>query len=390
MPAANTYSRSDVAVLNIRWTPIPKQPETLLCLVGLSRRYFLINIIVDYPAPEVIAPIADVVAQKLAASTGLPSSTTVDQDAPSPSNSQTTPKTRYPIIPNDIEEDNHDLDIAHMNNDPFFGILILEAHADQSSSTDIILTIVGIFINQSKYALESLKKYGFNSCNPVDTPMVEKFKLNEDKEGKTIDVLHYRGMIDTLLYLTASRHDQEFAIYTCARYQARPTEKHLHAVKRIFRYLRETVNRRLWYSKNSSISLTAFADADHAGCQYTYRSTSCSMQFLGDRLMRSQLTDYGLGFNKILMYCDNKSTIALCSNNVQHSKSKHIDIRYHFIKEQVEKRVIELYFVNTKYQLADIFTKALDRERIEFLINKLEMRSFTPETLKQLADKVEE
>ncbi|GJY01403.1 retrovirus-related pol polyprotein from transposon TNT 1-94 [Tanacetum coccineum] len=106
--------------------------------------------------------------------------------------------------------------------------------------------------------------------------------------------------------------------------------------------------------------------------------------------MRSQLTDYGFGFNKIPMYCDNKSAIALCCNNVQHSRSKHIDIRFHFIKEHVENGVIELYFVNTEYQLADIFTKALGRERIEFLINKLGMRSFTPDTLKQLADEVDE
>nr|GEW03965.1 retrovirus-related Pol polyprotein from transposon TNT 1-94 [Tanacetum cinerariifolium] len=106
--------------------------------------------------------------------------------------------------------------------------------------------------------------------------------------------------------------------------------------------------------------------------------------------MRSQLTDYGLGFNKILMYGDNKSVITLCCNNVQHYSSKHIDIRYQFIKEQVENGVIELYFVNTEYQLADIFTKALGKDRIEFLINKLGMRSFTPETLKQLTDKVDE
>ncbi|GKE37576.1 hypothetical protein Tco_1460981 [Tanacetum coccineum] len=90
------------------------------------------------------------------------------------------------------------------------------------------------------------------------------------------------------------------------------------------------------------------------------------------------------------MYCDNKSAIALCCNNVQHSRSKHIDIRYHFIKEQVENGVVELYFVRTKYQLADIFTKALCREIIEFLIDKLGMRSFTPETLKELADEAEE
>ncbi|GJV42754.1 hypothetical protein Tco_1421194 [Tanacetum coccineum] len=140
--------------------------------------------------------------------------------------------------------------------------------------------------------------------------------------------------------------------------KARPTEKHLLAVKRIFRYLRGTVNRGLWYPKDSSIALTAFTDADHAGCQDTRRSTSGSMQFcFGDDCMRSQLTDYGLGFNKIPMYCDKKSAIALSCNNVQHSKSKHIDIRFHFIKEHVENEVIELYFVNTEYQLADIFTK---------------------------------
>ncbi|GJU83428.1 retrovirus-related pol polyprotein from transposon TNT 1-94 [Tanacetum coccineum] len=253
----------------------------------------------------------------------------------------------------------------------------------------------GIFINQSKYALESLKKYGFESCDPVDTPMVEKSKLDEDKEGKAVDPSHYRGMIGTLLYLTASRPDLQFAICMCARYQARPTEKHLNAVKRIFRYLKGIVHRGLWYPKDSSIALTAFADADHAGCQDTCRSTSGSIQRLGDRLVswsskRSQLTDYGFGFNKIPMYCDNKSAIALCCNNVQHSRSKHIDIRFHFIKEHVENGVIELYFVNTEYQLADIFTKALGRERIEFLINKLGMRSFTPETLKKLADDVDE
>nr|GEZ67137.1 uncharacterized mitochondrial protein AtMg00810-like [Tanacetum cinerariifolium] len=119
----------------------------------------------------------------------------------------------------------------------------------------------------------------------VDTPMVEKSKLDEDKEGKAIDPSHYRGMIGTLLYLTASRPDLQFAICMCARYQARPTEKHVHAVKRIFRYLCGTVNQGLWYLKDSSVALTAFADADHTGCQDTRRSTSGSVQFLGERLI---------------------------------------------------------------------------------------------------------
>ncbi|GJR35749.1 hypothetical protein Tco_1211433 [Tanacetum coccineum] len=280
----------------------------------------------------------------------------------------------------------------------------------------------GIFLNQSKYALESLKKYGMKSSDPVDTPMVEKSKLNEDTQGKAIDPTHYRGMIGTLMYITASRPDLTFIVCMCARYQAKPTEKHLHAVKKIFKYLRGTINQGLCYLKDSSIALTAYADADQAGCQDTRESFSGCMQLLEDRLvswsskrqenatissteaeyiamsgccaqilwMRSQLTDYGLGFNKIPMYCDNKSAIALCCNNVQHSRSKHIDIRFHFIKEHVENGVVELYFVNTEYQLADIFTKSLCRERIEFLIKKLGMQSFTPETLKLLADEAEE
>nr|GFA16554.1 retrovirus-related Pol polyprotein from transposon TNT 1-94 [Tanacetum cinerariifolium] len=118
----------------------------------------------------------------------------------------------------------------------------------------------GIFINQSKYALESLKKYGFESCDPVDTLMVEKSKLDVDKEGKAVDPSHYHGMIGTLLYLTASRPDLQFTICMCARYQARPTEKHVHAVKRIFRYLRGTVHRGLWYLKDSSVVVTTFAE----------------------------------------------------------------------------------------------------------------------------------
>nr|GFB86899.1 uncharacterized mitochondrial protein AtMg00810-like [Tanacetum cinerariifolium] len=125
----------------------------------------------------------------------------------------------------------------------------------------------------------------------------------------------------------------------CTRYQAKPTKKHLHDVKRIFSYLKRAVNQGLWYPNDSSIALTAFADADHAGCQDTRRSTSGSMQLLGDRL--------------------------------------------------VENEVVELYFVNTEYQLVDIFTKALGRERIEFLITKLGMRSFTLETMKLLVEEAE-
>nr|GEX41387.1 hypothetical protein [Tanacetum cinerariifolium] len=316
---------------------------------------------VDHQAPEVIAPIADVIPPVQAKSTGSPSLTTVDQDAPLPSKSQTTPETQSSVIPQDVEEDIYDIEVSHIGNDPLFGVPIPEVTSAQSSSTDaliqscwieamqeelneferlevwelvprpdkvMVITLKwiykvkldeisqsprGIVINQSKYALESLKKYDFESCDPVDTPMVEKSKLDEDKEGKAVDPSHYRG----LAYRKA---------HTCR--------------KRIFRYLRGIVNQGIWYPKDSSVALTTFTDADHAGCQDTRRSTSGSS--------------------------------------------------YHFINEQVENGVTELYFINTEYQLADLFTKALGRDRIEFLISKLGMRSFTPETLKQLTDDVDE
>ncbi|GJS55670.1 retrovirus-related pol polyprotein from transposon TNT 1-94 [Tanacetum coccineum] len=176
-------------------------------------------------------------------------------------------------------------------------------------------------------------------------------------------------------------------------YQASPTKKHLEALKRVFRYLRGTINWGLWYPKDTAMALTAYADADHAGCQDTRRKaeyiamSGCCAQILW---MRSQLTDYGFVFNKIPLYCDNRSAIALCCNNVQHSRSKHIDIRHHFIREQVEKGVVELYFVTTDYQLADIFTKALPREWFEFLLPRLGMKSMSPETLKRLQEGEEE
>ncbi|GJR91277.1 retrovirus-related pol polyprotein from transposon TNT 1-94 [Tanacetum coccineum] len=218
------------------------------------------------------------------------------------------------------------------------------------------------------------------------------------KPGKLVDATFYRGMIGSLMYLTSSRPDLIYAVCLCARYQAKPTEKHLNAVKRIFQYLKGTINMGLWYSKDTGMSLTAYADADHAGCQDTRCSTSGSAQFLGDKLVswssnkqkRTAISNYGFQFNKIPLYCDNKSVIALCCNNVQHSRAKHIDVRYHFIKEQVENGIVELYFVRTEYQLADIFTKPLPRERFNFLIKKLGMRSMSPETLKRLTEEEDE
>ncbi|GJU68367.1 retrovirus-related pol polyprotein from transposon TNT 1-94 [Tanacetum coccineum] len=509
---------------------------------------------VDLQAPEVIAPIPEAVAPEHAVSTGSPSSTTVDQDAPSPSNSHTTQETQTPIISHDVEEDNHDIKVAHMGNDPYFGIPIPEVTSDQSSSSDVIHIIVppdhqvskhnskwtkdhpleniigaldrpvstrlqlheqalfcyydafltsvepknykdaltqacwieamqeelheferlevwelvpppdkafvislkwiykvkldelggilknkarlvargyrqeegidfeesfapvarleairiflafaahmnmviyqmdvktaflnaprawydmlssflisndfskglvdptlfirregnelllvqiyvddiifaastpelcdlfakimcskfkmsmmgkisfflglqisqsprGIFINQSKYALESLKKYGFESCDPVDTPMVEKSKLDEDKEGKAVDPSHYRGMIGTLLYLTASRPDLQFAICMCARYQARPTKKHLNAM-RIMRFVQDT------------------------------RRSTPGNEIITYRLM-------ALDSINIPMYCDNNKRYALFATQFNIPEQQHDRHQVSLIKEHV-------------------------------------------------------
>ncbi|GJV15695.1 retrovirus-related pol polyprotein from transposon TNT 1-94 [Tanacetum coccineum] len=227
----------------------------------------------------------------------------------------------------------------------------------------------GIFISQSQYPIQLLKKHGLDECVSMSTPMVTE-RLDVDLQGTPTDQTTYQA---------ASHPDITFATFVCARYQARPTVKHLKEVKRIFWYLRQSYNIGLWYPKDSRFELIAYSDADHAGCKDDCKSTSGGLQLLGGKLvswsskkqdctamstaeveyvslsaccaqviwMRTQLLDYGYKYNRILIYCESKSVIAISCNLVQHSKTKHIDIWYHFIKEHVEKGTVELYFVGT-------------------------------------------
>ncbi|GJY40785.1 hypothetical protein Tco_0428055 [Tanacetum coccineum] len=190
--------------------------------------------------------------------------------------------------------------------------------------------------------------------------MATKPKLDADLSGEPVDQTDYHSKIGSLMYLTSSRPDIVQAVCYCARYQARPTEKHLKEVKRIFRYLRGTIHMGLWYPKGSGFELTAFSDADHAGCIDTRKSTSGGIQFLGDKLVSwmSKKQDC------TAMSSAEAEYVALSASCAQHSRTKHIHTRYHFIKEQVENGIIELYFVRTEYQLADMFTKALPEERV--------------------------
>ncbi|GKC16540.1 retrovirus-related pol polyprotein from transposon TNT 1-94 [Tanacetum coccineum] len=231
----------------------------------------------------------------------------------------------------------------------------------------------GFFINQSKFALEILKKFGMDSCDPVDTPMVDRLKLDEDPLGIPVDQTLFRSMVGSLMYLTSSRPNLVFVVCMCVRYQASPTKQHLEALKRVVK-THEEVRLEVLSSLEIAISTT---EAEYIAM------SGCCAQILW---MRSHLTNYGFVFNKIPLYCDNRSAIALYCNNVQHSRSKHIDIRHHFIREQVEKGMVELYFMTTDYQLADIFTKALPREWFEFLLPRLGMKSMSPETLKRLQE----
>nr|GFB74917.1 copia protein [Tanacetum cinerariifolium] len=256
------------------------------------------------------------------------------------------------------------------------------------------------------------------SCDSIGTPMATKH-LDADLSGTPVDQMKYHSKVGALMYLTASRPDIMHATCYCARYQAQPTKKHLTVVKRIFRYLKDTIHMGLWYLKDISFELTAFSDSDHAGCLDSRKSTSGGIQFLGgDKLdswsskkqdctsmssaeaeyvslstycaqvlwMRTQLIDYGFHFDKIPMYCDSKAAIAISCNLVQHSRTKHIDVRYHFIKEKVKKGIIELFFVRIEYQLADLFTKAFPVERFQYLIRRLGMRCLTPAELEDLAN----
>ncbi|GKC85371.1 retrovirus-related pol polyprotein from transposon TNT 1-94 [Tanacetum coccineum] len=200
----------------------------------------------------------------------------------------------------------------------------------------------GIFISQSQYAIELLKKHGLDECVSMSTCMATE-RLDADLQGTPTDQTTYRRMIGGLMYLTTSRPDIASATFVCARYQARPTVKHLKEVKRIFRYLRQSYNMGLWYPKDYGFELIAYSDADHAGCKDDCKSTSGGLQFLGGKLMswsskkqdctamstaeakyvslstccaqviwmRTQLLDYGYKYNRIPMYCDSKSAIAI-------------------------------------------------------------------------------
>ncbi|GKC46274.1 putative ribonuclease H-like domain-containing protein, partial [Tanacetum coccineum] len=269
----------------------------------------------------------------------------------------------------------------------------------------------GIFISQDKYVTEILKKFGFTDVKTASTPMETQKPLLKDEDGEEVDVHLYRSMIGSLMYLTSSRPDIMFAVCACARYQVNPKVSHLHAVKRIFRYLKGQPKLGLWYPKDSPFDLVAYTDSDYAGASLDRKSTTGGCQFLGCRLIswqckkqtvvanstteaeyvvassccgqvlwiQNQLLDYGYNFMHTKIYIDNESTICIVKNLVFHSKIKHIEIRHHFIRDSNEKKLIQMIKIHTDKNVADLLTKAFDivdsfewASSIIFLDNQLE------------------
>jgi hypothetical protein len=275
-----------------------------------------------------------------------------------------------------------------------------KGNADNNLYIKIHQSNQGIFISQTKYIKEMLKRFEMEDCKPVITPMKTSCKLRKYYDSKSTYQRKYRSMIGSLLYVTASRPDVMQAVGQVARFQAAPKESHVLAVKRIFRYLKGTKESGLWYLKGKYISLIAYTDADWAGCIDNRRSTSGATFYLGECLvswlskkkssvylstveaeyiatttcftqvlwMKQTLTGIQVEYDDpIPINCDNTRTISISKNPMMHSKTKHIPIKYHFLREQVAKKNIGVEYVVTKEQVENIFTKPLPRETFEYL-----------------------
>ncbi|GJZ58568.1 hypothetical protein Tco_0614062 [Tanacetum coccineum] len=250
----------------------------------------------------------------------------------------------------------------------------------------------GIFISQDKYVAKILKKFDFATVKMASTPIETNKALVKDEEAEVVDVHLCRSMIGSLMYLTASRPNIMFAICACTRFQVTPKTSHIHAVKRIFRYLKGQPKLGLWYPRDSPFDLEAFSDSDYAGASLDRKSTTRGYQFLRRRLIswqrkkqtivanstieaeyvaaanccgqvlwiQNQMLDYGFNFMNTKIYIDNESTICIMKNPVFHSKTKHIEIRNHFIRDFYEKKLNQVIKIYINHNVADLLTKAFE------------------------------
>jgi hypothetical protein len=253
----------------------------------------------------------------------------------------------------------------------------------------------GTFICQSKYVNGLIKRSDMSNSKPIKTPMATNVHLDLDEGEKLVDLKLYRSMIGIFLYVTAFRPDILFSDCMCSRFQASAKECHMMTVNRILRYLRQTPNICLWYPKCAKFILIGYSDSDYVSCKIDRKSTSGTCQLLGRSLvswsskkqnsialstaeaeyvstgiccvqllwMKQTLLDYGVKFNYIPLLWDNESSMKIATNPVQHKRTKHIDIRHHFLRDHVSKGDIMMEGVRTDNQLVDIFTKPLNETR---------------------------
>ncbi|GKD24477.1 putative ribonuclease H-like domain-containing protein [Tanacetum coccineum] len=251
----------------------------------------------------------------------------------------------------------------------------------------------GIFISQDKYVTKILKVFSFSDVKTASTPMETHKPLLKDADGEDVDEHMYRSMIGSLMYLTSSRTYIMFVVSVCARFQVNLKVSNVYAVKRIFRYLKCQPKLGLWYPKDLPFDLVAYIDSDYAGASLDKKSTTGGCQFLGCRLIswqckkqtvvansiteaeyvaasscygqvlwiQNQLLDYGYNFMHTKIYIDNESIICIVKNLVFHSKTKHIEIRHHFIRDSNEKKLIQMIKIHTDKNVADLLTKAFDK-----------------------------
>nr|GEW37088.1 putative ribonuclease H-like domain-containing protein [Tanacetum cinerariifolium] len=263
----------------------------------------------------------------------------------------------------------------------------------------------GIFISQDKYVAEILRKFRLTDGKSANTPIDTKKPLLKDPDGEDVDVHTYRSMTGSLMYLTSSRPDIMFAVCACARFQVTPKASYLHAVKRIFRYLKGKPHLGLWYLKDSPFNLVAYSDSDYTGASLDRKFTTWGCQFLRCRLIswqckkqtvvatsstkaeyvaaascgaqvlwiQNQLLDYGYNFINTIIYIDNSSTICIIKNPVLHSKTKHIEIRHHFIRDCNEKKLIQVIKIPSDDNFADLLTKAFDVGRFQYFVASIRL-----------------
>jgi hypothetical protein len=236
----------------------------------------------------------------------------------------------------------------------------------------------GTFISQTKYTQDLLKRFGMKDAKPAKTLMGTDRHLDLDKGGKSVDQKAYRSMIGSLLYICASRLDIMLSVCMCARFQSDPKECHLVAMKRILRCLVHMPCLGIWYPKGSTYDLIEYLDSDYAGCKVDRKSTSGTCQFMGRSLvswsskkqtfvalstaeveyvatcqccaqllwMRQTLWDFGYNMSKVPLLCDNESAVRLADNLVEHSRTKHIDIRHHFLRDHQQKGDIDVCHIS--------------------------------------------